>query len=519
MKKVTKIDEIVSVSSADKKIKVAAYCRVSTDSDAQLESLDAQKTHYENYISSRDDWEFVGLYYDEGISGTKKEKRYELMRMINDCEAGKIDFVITKSISRLTRNTADCLELVRKLLDLNIPIFFEKENINTGSMESELFLSLLSSMAEDESTSISENSKWSIQKRFQNGTYKISYPPYGYANDNGQMVVVPEQAIVIKRIFHEALLGKGTRAIATSLNKDSIPTKRGGSWSAGTINGILKNEKYTGDVIFQKTFSDSQFNRHTNRGEMDQYYMQDHHEALISHEDFDKVQAMIEQRAKEKGNTREQDKYLKRYEFSGKVICGECSNTFKRRVHNSTHQKYTAWCCNTHIENKNACSMLYVRDDVIKTAFITMINKLIFGNNILLKPLAENLKNHTEDRRLLRIQQIQKELLQNTEKRETMQKLMAQGYIDHILYNKENNELLTEADNLRKEADMIYANLTGNSSRINSVKELMRFADKSDMQVEYNDELFTQFVDRIIVYSRNEVGFELKCGLILRERM
>ena len=185
MKKVTKIDEITSVSSADKKIKVAAYCRVSTDSDAQLESLDAQKTHYENYISSRDDWEFVGLYYDEGISGTKKEKRYELMRMINDCEAGKIDFVITKSISRLTRNTTDCLELVRKLLDLNIPIFFEKENINTGSMESELFLSLLSSMAEDESTSISENSKWSIQKRFQNGTYKISCPPYGYANDNG----------------------------------------------------------------------------------------------------------------------------------------------------------------------------------------------------------------------------------------------------------------------------------------------------------------------------------------------
>ena len=163
--------------------------------------------------------------------------------------------------------------------------------------------------------------------------------------------------------------------------------------------------------------------------------------------------------------------------------------------------------------------MLYVRDDAIKTAFITMINKLIFGNNILLKPLAENLKNYTEDRRLLRIQEIQKELLQNTEKRETMQKLMAQGYIDHILYNKENNELLTEADNLRKEADTIYANLTGNSSRINSVTELIRFAVKSDMQSEYNDELFTQFVDRIIVYSRNEVGFELKCGLILRERM
>lgn len=180
MKKVTKIDKIQNVTNQKQKLRVAAYCRVSTSNDAQLESLETQKAHYESYITSRDDWQFAGLYFDEGITGTKKDKRPELMRLMQDCAAKKIDFVITKSISRFSRNTTDCLELVRKLQELDVPIYFEKENINTGSMESELFLTILSSMAEGESTSIAENSKWSIKKRFQNGTYKLSYAPYGY---------------------------------------------------------------------------------------------------------------------------------------------------------------------------------------------------------------------------------------------------------------------------------------------------------------------------------------------------
>ena len=256
MKKVTKIAETASSKVKLKKIRVAAYCRVSTDSDAQLESLEAQKTHYENYITSRDDWEFAGLYYDEGITGTKKDKRPELLRLIDDCKAGKVDFVITKSISRFSRNTTDCLELVRKLLALHIPIYFEKENINTGSMESELFLAILSSMAEGESVSISENNKWSIQKRFESGTYKVSYPPYGYDWDGEQMIINPEQAAVVKEIFAALLSGKGTHAIADDLNRCGIPTKRNGRWTATTIRGMLSNEKYVGDCLFQKTYSD-----------------------------------------------------------------------------------------------------------------------------------------------------------------------------------------------------------------------------------------------------------------------
>ena len=282
MKKITKIGTNEPLAEK-KKLKVAAYCRVSTASDEQLISLEAQKAHYDSYIRSNDELEYVGLYYDEGITGTKKDIRAGLLSMIADCEDGKIEFIITKSISRFARNTTDCLEMVRKLTDLGISIFFEKENINTGSMESELMLSILSSLAESESVSISENSKWSVQKRFQNGTFIIAYPPYGYENDNGTMVIVPEQAEIVKEIFAACLAGKGTHAIARELNDRGIKTKKNGKWSAGTVKAILTNEKYTGDVIFQKTYSDSSFNRHINYGERDRFLCENHHEPIISH--------------------------------------------------------------------------------------------------------------------------------------------------------------------------------------------------------------------------------------------
>ena len=247
MKRITKIEENMLLEK--RKLRVAAYCRVSTARDEQLVSLVAQKAHYENYIKSNDEWEFAGLYYDEGISGTKKEKRDGLLAMVAACERGTIDFVITKSISRFARNTTDCLELVRKLLDLKIYIYFEKENLNTGSMESELMLSILSSLAESESVSISENEKWGIKRRFQNGTFIISYPPYGYDNVDGEMVIVPEQAEIVKQIFADTLSGKSTHEIADELNERGVATKKGGHWTPGTVNAIIGNEKYTGDIM------------------------------------------------------------------------------------------------------------------------------------------------------------------------------------------------------------------------------------------------------------------------------
>ena len=212
MKSITKIDEVRSVSTI-RKIRVAAYARVSTSSDEQILSLDTQKEHYESYIRSNDEWEYAGLYFDEGISGTSMRKRDGLKKLVDDCDKGLIDIVLTKSISRFCRNTTDCLAIVRKLNNIGVRIIFEKEKIDTNSMESELMLSILASMAEEESVSISENTKWSIKKRFQDGTYVVSYPPYGYANVDGEMIVVPDEAETIRKIFADLLDGKSTHRI------------------------------------------------------------------------------------------------------------------------------------------------------------------------------------------------------------------------------------------------------------------------------------------------------------------
>ena len=232
--------------------------------------------------------------------------------MISDCENGKINFIITKSISRFSRNTTDCLELVRKLIDIGVFIYFEKENLNTQSMESELMLSIISSLAESESVSISENIKWSVQRRFQNGTFKVAYPPYGYNNVNGQMVINEEQAEVVRWMFAEVLSGKGTYKMARELNRKGIPAKRGCKWTASTVRGLLSNEKFTGDIIFQKTYTDRQFNRHTNHGEMDMYLMENHHSAIVSRETFEAAAAVIEQRGKEKSGQKETQKNYQR---------------------------------------------------------------------------------------------------------------------------------------------------------------------------------------------------------------
>lgn len=233
------------------KIKVAAYCRVSTDSSDQILSLDAQTTHFTSYIKSRSEWEFAGLYVDEGISGTKLDKREAFLRLVADCMNRKVDFIITKSISRFARNTVDCIETVRMLKDKGIFILFEKENINTGTSDSELMLTLLSSFAAEESVSFSKNNKWSIRKRFENGTFKLSSPPYGY-NWNGETLVPNDiEAPIVMRIFVESLAGHGTRTIAMGLNADGIKTRKSNAWTETSIIGILKNEKYVGDVLHQ----------------------------------------------------------------------------------------------------------------------------------------------------------------------------------------------------------------------------------------------------------------------------
>ncbi len=245
--------------------------------------------------------------------------------------------------------------------------------------------------------------------------------------------------------------------------------------------------------------------------------MANHHEAIISHEDFEAAAALIEQRAAEKGIDKGNPKYQQRYAFSGKIICHECGNTFRRRIHSSTYGKYAAWCCNTHIEDTNKCSMLFIRDEDIKVAFATVLNKLIYGHNLVLKPYLQASKHNSNDANILRIQQLESLLEQNAEQRETLHKLMGQGYIDQILYTQENNALLSQADGYRQDIEVLNQFMSGSSTRIYETERLLHFCEHEDMLKEYDENLFEIFVDHIEVYSRNEIGFVMKCGLTLKE--
>ncbi|MBV1757995.1 MAG: recombinase family protein [Dethiosulfatibacter sp.] len=518
MKRITKIEEVKDFGYK-KKLRVAAYARVSTGSDEQLLSLETQKVHYENYINANDEWVFAGIYFDEGISGTKVEKRIGLLQMLSDCETGSIDYIITKSISRFSRNTTDCLEMVRRLQELNIPVFFEKENINTGSMDSELMLTILSSMAESESVSISENSKWSIQKRFQNGTFIVSYPPYGYENKNGELVIIPEQAVVVKRIFEEALAGKGTRAIARGLEQDGIPTKKNRIWSPSTINGILKNEKYTGDVIFQKTFTDRSFNRHKNRGELNQYQVENHHAPIITHEVFNKAQDLLDQHGKEKGIEKDKGKYQVRYAFSGKIICGDCGSKFKRRKHYKPSGDYVAWCCSKHIENKKECSMKYVAEEALKVTFVRMMQKLVATHTKIIKPFAWSLSGTNDKEYLLKLSEIDERIGKNIEQRQVLVGLMSSAILEPAVFNKENNALVAELNRLQIEKELLASSIISYRKQSEEAQKLLKYLSKCGDILQFDDNIFLEYVEKIVVGSREEVVFTLKCGLNLPERL
>ena len=513
-----RVIEAQKPSVKKKKRRVAAYCRVSTDNKDQLESLETQKAHYESYILLHSEWEYAGLYYDTGITGTKAEIREGLQNLLTACRIGKVEHILVKSISRFSRNTTDCLSIVRELLNIGVTIYFEKENIDTGDMESELILSILSSMAEDESASISKNEKWSIQRRMAAGTYKIGYVPYGYQRDeNGDMVIEPAEAGVVRFIFRTLLAGNSTDTIASALQQQGIPTRKGGKWSGSTVRDIISNEKYVGDALFQKTYTDDTFRRHNNHGEVKTYLVSEHHDPIISREDFDKANALIRQRGIEKGIVRENGKYQNRFPFSGKITCGICGGKYKRRIH--SHGAEVAWVCNTHIEDIRRCSAKYVRDDVLKAAFITMLNKLIFSRKLILRPLYDSIRSDSTDESVQRMQELQKLIEKNTEKKNTLRQLRAQSIINNVMYNQELNLLRKASDNYRNELAVLSCYTSAEAHEVTELEKLLRFAESAPVIEQFDDELFQTFVDHIVVYGRDCIEFKLKCGLTLKEAM
>ena len=298
--------------------RVAAYCRVSTDEDAQATSYTLQVEHYTEYIGSHEGWIFAGIYADEGISGTQVKHREQFLKMIEDCEAGKIDMIITKSISRFARNTVDCLTTIRKLKSLRNPveIYFEKERLYSLDEKTDMVLSLMASIAQEESRSISANIRWAIRNRMKNGTQKIlTSALLGYDTDeNGEMVIISQEAEIVKTIFKSFVQGTHPSLIATRLNGIGAKTVYGNDWNAYSVKNILKNEKYCGDVLMQKTIT-VDYLTHTskiNEGEAEQYYIADHHDPIVSRELWNKAQELLEKQSWHKWKRRGQQRLIPR---------------------------------------------------------------------------------------------------------------------------------------------------------------------------------------------------------------
>lgn len=281
---------------------------------------------------------------------------------------------------------------------------------------------------------------------------------------------------------------------------------------------MATNEKYTGDAIFQKTYTDSSFNRHINNGEKDQYLFKGHHEALISHDEFEAAQTIIEQRGREKGIKKSTSKYLNRYPFSGRIICVECDGKFKRRVMTSGKYKIT-WSCSTHISDIDRCSMKSIPEAQIEHAFVTMINKLIFGHKIILKPLLDSLTGINSEDSLSKILAIDKKIEENGEQQNVLSELRTKGYLDPAVYKKGSNDLSFELERLKQQKESLKRLLNSDDEIQKIVNELLRFTSKSSMLLEFDSAVFERFVDHIIVFSREEIGFELKCGITLKERL
>ena len=309
--------------------RVAAYARVSSGKDAMLHSLSAQVSYYSDLIQKNEGWLYVGVYSDEALTGTK-EDRSGFQRMLADCRAGKIDLVLTKSISRFARNTVTLLKTVRELKRIGVDVFFEEQNIHTMSAEGELMLTILASYAQEESLSASENQKWRVKRNFEAGK-PWNCTMLGYRHKDGVLTVVPEEAEVVRRIFSDYLGGMGIEAIAKELNASGIPTRKNGIWCKSGVSRILRNEAYTGGLLLQKTFRENHLTKRTivNSGELPMYQVEDSHEAIIDKGTFDAVQAEMERRAEKHTHP---GTVPQTYPFTGMLTCGICGKHYRRKV-------------------------------------------------------------------------------------------------------------------------------------------------------------------------------------------
>jgi len=491
------------------KVRVAAYCRVSTDSDEQATSYAAQIEHYTDFIQKKLDWTFAGIYADDGISGTNTKKREEFNRMIEDCMAGKIDMIITKSISRFARNTLDCLKYIRQLKDKNIPVFFEKEAINTMDAKGEVLLTIMASLAQQESQSLSQNVKLGLQYRYQQGLVQVNHNRFmGYTKDvDGHLIIEPTEAKVVQRIYREYLEGASLLQIGRGLEEDGILTAAGKKrWRPETVKKILQNEKYIGDALLQKTYTVDFLTkkRVKNNGIVPQYYVENSHPAIIPRDLYMQVQEEILRRANIHSGTEQKKRvYSNRYALSSIVVCGHCRDIFRRIKWNNHGCKSTVWRCVSRVEKDGPdCSARTVKEETLQEVVVRAVNVMNVSKDTFLPLLQANIEsalggNSEEAIAVIdeKLMELQKELLK-----------LANAKKDY-------EPIADEIDRLREEKQNILVDDAGREGTRQRVQDMMEYLQEHPAEVtEYDEQLVRRLIEKVTVFDEKFV-VEFKAGV------
>ena len=526
MSKITMIPATKEIFTAVKKDvprrrRVAGYARVSTDSDEQFSSFKAQTEYYTKYITANPEWEFVKVYTDEGISATNTRRREGFNEMIADALSGKIDLIVTKSVSRFARNTVDSLSTIRKLKDNGVEVYFEKEAIWTFDSKGELLITIMSSLAQEESRSISENVTWGQRKRFADGKVSMAFGSFlGYRKgDDGAPEIVPEEAETVRLIYRLFMEGSTVNAIAKQLTATGIPTPRGKAvWQTSTIESILTNEKYKGDALLQKSFTVDflQKKMKLNEGEVPQYYVENSHPAIIERSEWELVQCEM---AKRKAQGPHRNSLSP---FSSKIFCGDCGGHYGSKVWHSTDKyRRIVWQCNGKYKGDRKCETPHLTEEEIKRHFASALDRLLLQSDALIEDCAfmyEELVDETA---------IDAECAALTDDMETLsiriEKLIAENAVSAM----EQTDYRSRYEKLAKQFEAAQKRLATlekeKKLRISEASEIKAFADLlregQTVGFGYTDELWNGLIESLTVYEDERLVFAFKNGAEITEQL
>lgn len=499
------------------RIRVAAYCRVSTDGDEQLGSFESQKLYYEQKIADNPEWVNAGIFADEAITGTKTDKRNGFQEMIARCQNGEIDMILTKSISRFARNTVDTLNYVRMLKDKNIAIFFEKENINTLDMNGELLLTIMSSLAQQEVESLSQNVKIGLQMKMKrgemvgfNGCFGYDYNP-----ETKTLSVNEDEAQTVRMIYDMYLQGYGTTTIAKRLIELGIKNKKGEvSWHTHGVMGIIKNEKYKGDILLGKTFTTDPISKRrlANFGEENQYYIRDHHEPIVSREVWDEAERIRKKRAKNKvvETTGNRERYTRQYAFSSMCECAYCGHKLTRRTrHSSSIYEKPVWQCMNATKNgiANCPNCKAIDEAILEGAFLDAF-KLLAGNfddvlDVVLSYVEDSANN---DDNIRRKQQIDKDISALESKKSRMTDMLIDGTITKEVYDEKLVEFTRKLHTLSDKRKILADSINTRNDISKRMSELRETLEKEDILDEFDRTVFESIIEKVYVGGYEEDG-------------